>query len=205
MSINWEGLKCPQKSKLLMCMAASTAVALGSAGTAVGADPIFNQIKILNSGMTAPNPLQIQEQKTRLTRFVERLRTELVVDNLGDANIACDRCGELVEAEAIEGKVVPPDPLISLTFVLLRNGSELDAPLRNVSQLEAFARSYDFIQASELGTVLFTMQINGETAGECGLLKRATWPPDVKTGQCAFRRAVATRCTGVSCDLCIVP
>lgn len=182
------------KSRLLMCLAAWAAVAWGSAGTALAAEPIYYQIKVLNSGMSEPNPLQVEQQKTRLTRFVERLRAELMVGNLGEANIGCDRCGELVEAEAVEGKVAPPDPLISLKFALLRNGS----------QLEAFARSYDFIQASELGTAVFAMQIDGSSPGSAAC-STAQLNLGCKTRSLCYQTGGCDKVYGGSCDLCLVP
>ena len=139
------------KTKTLVFLAASAAVALGFANTTVAAEPSYLQIKILSRGMNQPNLLQTQQQKARLTRFIERLRAELKVNNLGEANIGCDRCGELVDAEAVQNKVASPDPLLSLTFALFRGAS----------QLEAFARSYEFVQASELGANAFAMDIEG--------------------------------------------
>jgi len=179
------------KTKTSILMAASAALALGIAGTTFAAEPVYLQIRVKNAGMNQPNLVQTQQQKTRLTRFVERLRAELKVDNLGKANIGCDRCGELVPAEAVQGKATPPDPLLSLKFELFRNGS----------QLEAFARSYEFIQASELGTTVFTMEIDG-TQPPAPACSPAQLNSGCKTRALCIQTGGCDKPYGGSCDIC---
>ena len=188
------------KIKLVLCCVAWVAAAVGSAGNAFAADPIFYQVKILYSG-TSPTLLQKEEQKTRLTRFVERLRTELIVGNLGEANIGCDRCGELVLAEKVEGLTPPGGDLTSLEFFLHRNGAQLDALLSNVSQLEAFARSYDFIQTSELGSRAFAMEIVS-TLPPASACSTAQLAKGCKTRALCFQTGGCDKVYGGSCDLC---
>jgi hypothetical protein len=131
------------------------------------------------------------DQKMRLTKFVERLRVELMVDNLGEANIGCDRCGELVADEKVEGLGFLSRPLTSLQLTLPRNGS----------QLEAFTRSFDFVQASALGTRYFTMEVDGTPPGSSACTPQQlslgckTRPLCVQTSGC-------DKVYGGSCDLC---
>ena len=179
------------KTNILVCLAASAAIGLGFASTTVVAEPNYLQIRILSEGMSQPNPLQTQQQKARLTRFVERLRAELKVNNLGEANIGCDRCGELVEAEAVDGKVAPPAPLLSLKFALFRSAS----------QLEAFARSYEFVQASELGASVFTMEIDG-TGPPSAACSQAQLNSGCKNRSLCIQTGGCDKPYGGSCDIC---
>jgi hypothetical protein len=123
----------------------------GYSGIAAADDVAFYKVTIGIAETTQSNTEGEETQEARLTRFVMRLRSELMVNNLGDANIGCDRCGELVEAEHVDGLEAPARKLTSLEFTLNRIGS----------QLEAFVRSYDFVQASEFGSKTFTIEIDG--------------------------------------------
>jgi hypothetical protein len=175
------------KSTTLVFLAAS--VALGFANSTV-AEPSYLQINVLSRGMNQPSLLQTQQQKARLKLFVERLRAELKVNNLGEANVGCDRCGELVEAEAVQGKTASADPLLTLKFALFRGAS----------QLEAFARSYDFVQASELGANAFAMDIEG------GIGSAACTQTQLNNGcknrPLCIQTAGCDKPYGGSCDIC---
>jgi len=178
----------PTKNILLTCLAAWAVASSVAAGKAFAGEPVFYQVRIKSA---ESNLVGNEAQKLRLTRFVERLRVELMVDNLGEANIGCDRCGELVAGEKVEN--LPPlnRALTTLQFTLPRNGL----------QLEAFARSYDFVQASELGTRFFTMEIDGTppSSPACNTKQLSvgckTRPLCVQTGGC-------DKVYGGSCDLC---
>ena len=142
----------PTKTVRMAFLVASATAICGAAAIALADSPAFYEVRVL-SNQQGNNPAWSAIQKSRLTLFVERLRAELMVGSLGEANIGCDRCGELVAAEKVEGLSAPNRPLNSLKFAALRNGSQLDA----------FVRSYDFVQASELGSTAFTMEIDGTT------------------------------------------
>ena len=174
--------------KPLICLAASVTSFLGIAGIASADEQMFYQIRIRDSLSGAAGSA---EHKARLTKFVEQLRSELNVENLGDANVGCDRCGELTQGEKVEGLVPPTRVLDSLRFAAIRSGS----------QLEAFARSYDIVQASALGKRTFTMEIDATpppgsacTAGQLSAGCK-TRPLCVQTSGC-------DKVYGGSCNLC---
>ena len=185
------GAEMSAMTKTLFFLVASAAVALGFASIAVAQQPNYLRIRIFNEGMNQPNLLQTQEQKMRLTLFVERLRTELKVNNLGEANIGCDRCGELVEAEAVQGKVAPPDPLLTLKFALYRGAS----------QLEAFARSYEFVQVSDLGATVFTMNVDGTGTGSAACTQTQL-NNGCKNRSLCIQTGGCDKPYGGSCDIC---
>jgi hypothetical protein len=174
--------------KKLIYLVVSATVSWGSVGVAIADGPAFYEVRLLSDQQGLA---QNADQKNRLTRFVERLRAELMVDNLGEANIGCDRCGELVAAEKVEG--IPPlnRPLTSLKFALMHNGS----------QLEAFARSYDFVQTSELGAVAFKMEIDGTSppSSACSATQ-LSW--GCKTRQVCYQTGGCDKPYGGSCQLC---
>jgi hypothetical protein len=176
------------KIKLLMCLATWAAASSWAAGKAFADEPAFYQVRIRSA---ESNLAENEVQKLRLTGFAERLRIELMVDNLGEANIGCDRCGELVADEKVEGLGPPNRPLTSLLFSLPRNGS----------QLEAFARSYDFIQASELGTRFFTMEIDG-TPPPSSACNASQISLGCKTRQLCVQTGGCDKPYGGPCNLC---
>lgn len=180
----------PTNNKLLACLVASATALCGAAGIALAEPPPFYEVRVLS---TNPNPVGNETQKSRLKLFIERLRAELLVGNLGEANIGCDRCGELVESEKVEGLNSPNRPLVSLKFAALRNGS----------QLHAFVRSYDFVQASELGSTAFTMEIEG-TSVPSSACSTAQLSLGCKTKSYCFQTGGCDKPGGGSCDLCPV-
>lgn len=182
----------PTMTRKLVFLAASASISLGAFGIAFADAPTFYEIRLLSTQQSnQPPPVGNVEQKNRLTRFVERLRAELMVDNLGEANIGCDRCGELVGGEKVEGLAAPNRPINSLKFALMRNGS----------QLEAFARSYDFVQTSELGSAAFKMEIDGSSppSSACSS-QQLSW--GCKTRQLCYQTGGCDKTYGGSCDLC---
>ena len=178
------------KIKFLMCLAAWAAASSGAAGNAVADEPVFYQVRIRTTEFSQPTAGSA-DQKMRLTRFVERLRVELMVDNLGEANIGCDRCSELVLDEKVEGLGDLNRPLTALQFTLPRNGS----------QLEAFTRSFDFVQASALGTRYFTMEVDG-TPPPGSACTSTQLSLGCKTRPLCVQTSGCDKVYGGSCDLC---
>jgi hypothetical protein len=179
------------KSKYFLCLAAWAAAAWGMAGTASAEEPIFYQVRIRSTQTMDPEGPGYQQHKARMTKFIEHLRAELVVENLGDADIGCNRCGELVEAEKVEGLEPRRGPVMALLFALPRSGS----------QLAALARSYDMVQASELGEITFVMEIDGTPPpGSACTAQQIDWgcrtrAQCVQTGGC-------DKPYGGACNLC---
>jgi len=88
------------------------------------------------------------ESLTRLKMFYARLLTELKVNDLGFANVGCDRC------EKLDGG---GPPVGSLKFAMVPDAMVL----------AAFAMSYHYVQ-SNWHHELFTMSIDGVTpSGTC--------------------------------------
>ena len=182
----------PTKIIRIAFLVASAAALCGATRIALADSPTFYSVKVLST-VQANSPTGIAEQKSRLTRLVERLRQELMVGNLGEANIGCDRCGELVAGEKVEGLTPPNQPLNSLKFALIRNDS----------QLAAFVRSYHFVQAGELGSTAFKMEIDG-TIPPGSACSTAQIALGCKTRQYCFQTGGCDKPGGSSCDLCPV-
>ena len=173
---------------LLVCLAASVASFLGIAGIASADEQMYYQIRIRDSDTSLAGSAEL---KARLTKFVEQLRSELNVENLGDANVGCDRCGELVQGEKVEGGITPGRELDSLRFATIRSGS----------QLEAFARSYDIIQASALGKRTFTMEVDAKPPPSSACTASQV-SAGCKTRPLCVQTAGCDKVYGGSCNLC---
>jgi hypothetical protein len=178
----------------LACIAAWAATSWASTVIAVAQEPVtYYQVKVQSSDVIEPSSPEAELQTARLAKFVQRLRAELMVENLGEANVGCDRCGELVEAEKVEDLEPGRGPVTSLEFSLLRSGA----------QLVAFARSYEFVQSSEIGVSSFKMEIDGTRPG-AGACTQAQLNAGCKTRSLCVQTGGCDKPYGGGCNLCPV-